>query len=288
MTWEYLPVLNSLLQILTTLCIGILAGILDIIPADEFVTQATAFVFYVALPALITKGIGLGVDFYDDKYIWEYIGAFLVLRILALVLALMIILLINYNEKCRVKGLGHVAVMWLLFTWISTVILGVPICTAVFGDAKLGIKYGLLAGISSFIFQLPVQLLFFECHAAEEKERTIHTNNDNHVQVVYPMDDDDDVTDATTPIPIQDTNTTPDVEGQSVGDNGSKEDALSSSDYHTEWWSLVHAENLSNASLWLKMANRVVRNPVVLGKSQRKLHTIQLHHPRLSLTLLPV
>ena len=72
------------------------------------------------------------------------------------------------------------------------------------------------------------------------------------------MDDDDDVTDATTPIPIQDTNTTPIVEGQSVGDNGSKEDALSSSDYHTEWWYLVHAENLSNASLWLKMANRVV------------------------------
>ena len=152
---------------------------------------------------------------------------------------------------------------------------------------KLGIKYGILAGISSFIFQLPVQLLFFECHAAEEKERTtIHANNDdNHLQV-YQMDD-GDMTDATTPIPIQDT--TPDIEdqSQSAADNGQasnsqpKEDVLSSSDNdHTEWWYLVHAENLSNASLWWKIANRVIRNPVVLGKSSGTFNTMQLHHFR--------
>jgi hypothetical protein len=46
---------------------------------------------------------------------------------------------------------------------------GVPISEAVFGDKNKGLQYGLLAGISSFIFQLPFQLLFLECHALEQE-----------------------------------------------------------------------------------------------------------------------
>ena len=53
-------------------------------------------------------------------------------------------------------------VVWLSFTWISTVILGIPIMTAVLGSPSKGRFYGLLAAISSFIFQLPLQLLFLE------------------------------------------------------------------------------------------------------------------------------
>jgi hypothetical protein len=44
----------------------------------------------------------------------------------------------------------------------------VPISEAVFGDKDKGLLYGLLAGISSFIFQLPLQLLFLECHVLEQ------------------------------------------------------------------------------------------------------------------------
>jgi hypothetical protein len=49
------------------------------------------------------------------------------------------------------------------------IISGVPISEAVFGDKDKGLLYGVLAGISSFIFQLPLQLLFLECHALEQE-----------------------------------------------------------------------------------------------------------------------
>lgn len=58
MTWNYLPVLNKLLQILVTIAIGAGAGFFGILPGDQFVPIAVKFVFYIALPCLITKGIG--------------------------------------------------------------------------------------------------------------------------------------------------------------------------------------------------------------------------------------
>jgi predicted permease len=56
-------------------------------------------------------------------------------------------------------------VVLLSLSWISTVILGIPIMTSVLGSPTKGEFYGLLAGISSFIFQLPLQLLFLEIYA---------------------------------------------------------------------------------------------------------------------------
>ena len=55
MIWEYLPVLNKLLQIILTIGIGIVAGTLGIFSATEFVPHSVLFIFYVALPSLITK-----------------------------------------------------------------------------------------------------------------------------------------------------------------------------------------------------------------------------------------
>ena len=129
MTWEYLPVLNSLLQILVTIAIGSAASFLGIL-SERFIPQAVTFVFYVALPCLIIKGIATGIDFYTDENVWPFIVAFLVLRFIALILAFLVILFTNWKQKRREKGLGHVAVLWLSLTWISTVILGIPICTA--------------------------------------------------------------------------------------------------------------------------------------------------------------
>ena len=31
------------------------------------------FVFHVALPCLVVNGIGIGVDFYSDDFVWEYV-----------------------------------------------------------------------------------------------------------------------------------------------------------------------------------------------------------------------
>ena len=118
MTWEYLPVLNKLLQILVTIAIGVGAGILDVIVAEQFVPHAVKFVFYIALPSLIVKGIGVGIDFYAEANIWSFIFAFLILRAIALLLEIFAVLLTNWEEKYRAKGLGYVAVLWLSITWI--------------------------------------------------------------------------------------------------------------------------------------------------------------------------
>lgn len=99
----------------------------------------------IALPFHIMRGIGIVVDFYDETNIWSYIGAFLVLRVIALVVS---VCMVVFKLGSTQTGIGQVAVNWLCLSWISTVILGIPISKAVFGSDALGIKYGLFAGIS--------------------------------------------------------------------------------------------------------------------------------------------
>lgn len=161
MAWKYIYLLNSCLQILCTILLGaILSKLVPDVFDSQFVFKAVQFVFHVALPCHIAYGIGVGVDFYSDTFVWEYICCFLVLRVLSLLLATLSVFVQNKNQI----SMGDIAVRWLTLTWISTVILGVPILTSVFGDPQKGLFYGLLAGISSFIFQLPFQIFFFECH----------------------------------------------------------------------------------------------------------------------------
>jgi predicted permease len=168
--WKYLPVLNECIKILLTVAIGMVTGRFEIFQAHTFVPHATKFVFYVALPLLIVRGLGIGVDFYDDddSFLWNFIGAFLILRVIALFVSLGIIVL-RGKQLGQQRGIGEVAVMWLTLSWISTVILGVPISSAVFASPDKGRTYGILAGISSFMFQLPLQLLFLECHLLEQE-----------------------------------------------------------------------------------------------------------------------
>jgi predicted permease len=164
-TWEeYLPVLNECIKILLTILIGIMMGYFKVLNAKTFLPQATTFVFYVALPLHILKGLGIGIDFYDDSFLWTFIAAFLILRAIALAVGFIMTFASGKNG-----GIGDVAVMWLALSWISTIILGVPIAGAVFGDPRKGRTYGILAAISSFIFQLPFQLFLLECHVLEKE-----------------------------------------------------------------------------------------------------------------------
>ena len=144
--------------------IGVTFGYFKIFDNATFTPHAVKFVFYVALPCLVINALGIKIDLYDDSYVWTYISAFLILRVIALIISFIAI------ARSTEKGIGQVAVLWLTLTWISTVILGAPICGAVFDNPNLGRKYGVLAAISSFIFQLPFQLLFLECHSLEKQE----------------------------------------------------------------------------------------------------------------------
>jgi hypothetical protein len=123
-------------RLLLTTIFGVLAGFVKILDATVFVSQSTTFVFYVALPSLILNSIGIQTDFYSEKFLWDFIVAFLLLRVVALVVAIVVVALDH-----RRHGMGQIAVLWLAMSWISTVILGVPIASAVFDDPTKGTSW---------------------------------------------------------------------------------------------------------------------------------------------------
>ncbi len=173
----------------------------------------------------------------------------LILRAITLVIAFCIVLCLNWKAKRPIKGLGDVAVLWLSFTWISTVILGVPICSAVFGKPTLGLLYGLMAGVSSFIFQLPLQLIFFEYHVIEQRlAREI-------LEAAQPI--------APPPIPIKDS-TVITMGGEETSDQSTHHsDELPSDD--RSWWSIVNFQHLSRIAVWVDICKRLLTNPILIA-----------------------
>ena len=173
----------------------------------------------------------------------------LLLRAIALLIAFCIVLFQNWKVKKPANGLGDVAVLWLSFTWISTVILGVPICSAVFGKPSLGLLYGLMAGMSSFIFQLPLQLIFFEYHVVEQRwaREILHAVQPEPVG----------------PAPMKDS-TVITVEAADTSDQSTHHsDEVSSDD--RRWWSIVNFKRLSRAAFWLDIFKRLYTNPILIA-----------------------
>jgi hypothetical protein len=175
MAWKYLPLLNEAIKILLTIALGCVFGRLGIFAAETFVPFAVKYVFFVALPLLVLRGVGIGTDFYDKTFLWSYIGVFLALRAIFLLGAVAWVWLCPCPRRNERSSIGDVVVLWLSFTWISTVILGVPISKAIFGDATKGTFFGLVRTVhrapahlfplySSCLrpcYPLPFQFLYF-------------------------------------------------------------------------------------------------------------------------------
>ena len=123
-----------------TIGLGFVFGHFQVFQPKTFVPQAVKFVFYIALPLLVIRGLGIGIDLYNVS--WTFICIFLVLRAIALFMAFLWVWIRGDKQK---DGIGQVAVLWLSLTWISTVILGIPIATAVFGNPRLGQTYGIVS-----------------------------------------------------------------------------------------------------------------------------------------------
>lgn len=169
--WGYVALANECIAILLTILLGMLLGYLKVLDSKTFVPQAVTFVFSIALPLYVVNGIGM-VNFKSVRSQWIYIGTWVTLRAVALVVSLGVVFLAPSLSSSRLenhRGFGHVAVLWLALTWVSSVIMGIPISTSVFQSEAKGQLYGLLAGVSSFIFQLPLQLVFLECHLLEQQ-----------------------------------------------------------------------------------------------------------------------
>ena len=173
----------------------------------------------------------------------------LILRAIALLIAFCIVLCKNWKAKKPINSLGDVAVLWLSSTWISTVILGVPICSAVFGKPSLGLFYGLMAGMSSFIFQLPLQLIFFEYHVIEQRwTREI-------LYAVQPV--------PVAPAPMKDS-TVVTVEAADTSDHSAAHSNEVPSD-DRRWWSIVNFRYMSQTANWFEIFKRLYTNPILIA-----------------------
>ncbi|GAX25221.1 hypothetical protein FisN_5Lh304 [Fistulifera solaris] len=164
MVYKYISVVNVGIQIVGTVVLGSLSSWIGVFD-NTFVVDATKFVFWVALPALVINGIGVGIDFYSDAFVWDFIKVFLLIRVASLLLSFFLVIAV-FRER---KGLGDVAVQFLNFSWISTIVHGIPILTAILPDPAMAVFFGLMAGISSFLFQLPLQLFFLEASVLERQ-----------------------------------------------------------------------------------------------------------------------
>lgn len=267
MTWKYLPLLNAILQILFTVGLGSIMGWAGIFKAQEFVPLTVLFIFYVALPCLVLNGIGIGVDFYSRKFLWMYIIAFLLLRAIALIIIFIIVLLANWIAKERRYGLGHVAVAWLALTWISTVIVGIPISTAVLGNAQKGRFYGLLAGISSFVFQLPLQLAFLECHALDSDSFKEKTKNDKEkaADQCSISSEDRKMSQAAQIACISHEEMEQVMACEHVEPTPIETKFSLQTMTEERWWVLIGGKYVNNRDMWIGILCRLVRNPVLWG-----------------------
>ena len=183
--WRYTPVLSVCVQLLLSCFLGAIAAITGVIkPKDRQTLQM--FVFCIALPLLVLRGVSTRVDFYDNT-LYPFVGVFLVIRFATLLVSVAVVLgqrALKGNTVDVVRALhtGHktptlysqICELWLSLSWMSTVVIGLPVLTAALTDEKAALKLSLQAAISSFIFQLPCLITLLETHV--EKINT--TNRD--------------------------------------------------------------------------------------------------------------
>lgn len=160
---NYAAIANTGGALLLIVLLGFLLARVKIFP-PAFVEALTKTVFYVGFPATVIQSIAQ-TNFYDTSLLWNYIVAFLVYRIFVAVGIFLFMGIFQRNDKAK---LATFVQHWLALAWLSTIILGVPFLQAIFPKRlqALAQRYGVLAGLSSFFFQLPLMLLCLETHRA--------------------------------------------------------------------------------------------------------------------------
>lgn len=161
MAWEYQELLNQNLQITFLLILGACSIYFKVFRQNVDLKTFNTFVFVILLPASVLTGLGMRSNLRDGA-VWRFVGGFLMLRAICLL------------GSCAVffrRGVGEVAANWLFFCWVSTVILGVPLIRAALGAQYANL--GVVAGISSFVFQLPVMLVMMEIHRGQQVQPTV-------------------------------------------------------------------------------------------------------------------
>jgi len=168
MAWEYQQLLNQNLQILFVLGLGALCAWLQIFNQGTDLRAFNKLVFAILLPSAVLLGLGLRTDLRDGS-IWQFIAGFLMLRAITLV----------WNTLLFWKrGIAAITANWLFASWVSTIVLGVPLLRAALGPQYSNL--GVVAGISSFIFQLPAMLILFEIDKGKKLKGRQETEKSNN------------------------------------------------------------------------------------------------------------
>lgn len=155
MVWLYTNVLNQDLQILIEIAVALVSTLYGPFDLGRNLLTLKLLVFNVLLPSGGVTNLGFVSDFRDGS-IWRFCGAFLMMR--AIMLALHMIWAAIFKRRFE-----DIAVNWLVTCWVSSSILAPPLLQAVFGTEYE--VFGYWSDVSSFIFQLPIALLFFEIDA---------------------------------------------------------------------------------------------------------------------------
>jgi hypothetical protein len=173
-TTGYLNALQVCASILTMMLFGFFWKALGVVgPSAALVNGFTVFMYNVGIPALAFKGLAI------QKFAslpWSYIAVFFCLRVVLFLLWVLVdgvlfrtsigVLTGDYmNSSTDFADYPIICThsSHAPFTaWINTIIFGIPIYVALFGPASA--VYPVFASISSFFFQLPLQLILFEVH----------------------------------------------------------------------------------------------------------------------------
>jgi predicted permease len=131
--------------------------------SHSFLKTLTFFLFNIAIPATVWRGVGLQAF---DKLPWVFVGSFVVLRVVTFLIALAIETTLALTVS-RPGGAALIVNQVLTTTlrdflgqWLNTIIFGIPLVQAAFGPKF--VVFCVFAAISSFIFQLPLQLVMLE------------------------------------------------------------------------------------------------------------------------------
>jgi predicted permease len=153
-------------------------------PTQQALPWLNKFVFYVAIPCTVFRGLATQ-DFIRDKtWDWQFIGAFLLLRVFVGLISFAYTYSWHLFVEKRERGLsnlednttevspspytedwmGAFLTDWISLTYLNTLIFGIPVIGSIYGPTALLLN--VLASLSALFFQLPVLLLFFEWRKA--------------------------------------------------------------------------------------------------------------------------
>eukprot|EP01084_Bolivina_argentea_P161570 281255_1 len=148
---EYESTLDLCGSLIVIIFIGFLYGISKFHKAGHVVI-VNNIVFMVVIPCHVFTALRKQ-DWLDSSKEWAFIASFLVLRVFMLLISIFIAII-------RRQSIFECISTFLGTCWISTIILGLPLCSSIFGPSYM--IYGIYAALSSFFFQLPLMIALFE------------------------------------------------------------------------------------------------------------------------------